>query len=129
MTTIATIHPVAAATAATVQAKDDTRYYLNGILIQAREAGGVIAVGCDGHRMISAIDREGSVEGESLIAKIDSTVITKCRNRKAESLELRSDGVAVVHFSDGQFVGGWERRQIPRLADGDAQSFTGTRSN
>ena len=47
------------AAASVVQAKDDVRYYLNGILIEKGPDNRPIIVATDGHRLVAAIDENG----------------------------------------------------------------------
>lgn len=44
-------------------AVNDIRYYLNGILIEKAEGGGVYLVACDGHTMCVIHDATGTIEG------------------------------------------------------------------
>jgi hypothetical protein len=97
MTTIATLHPIAAAAASLIQGKKDVRDYLNGIHIEPRKAGGVIVVGTDGQRLLAIADKEGTLEGKSIIVRLDPQTVTKCKQAKAGNvLELRDDGTAHI---------------------------------
>lgn len=62
--------------AATCMADHDIRYYLNGIYVEPREAGGVFIVGCDGHRMMVVIDETGSAS-ESAILSMDRATVAR----------------------------------------------------
>ena len=47
------------AAASVIQAKDDVRYYLNGVLIEKGRDNKPIIVATDGHRMVAALDENG----------------------------------------------------------------------
>jgi len=49
---------------------DETRYYLKGIQIEPCEAGGVLLVSTDGHRMIVIRDPDGLVDGGTAIISV-----------------------------------------------------------
>lgn len=45
--------------------KHDIRYYLNGLRVEAAgDRPGVYLVGCDGHRLLVAYDKDGEIEGD-----------------------------------------------------------------
>ena len=46
------------AAASVVQAKNDVRYYLNGILIEKAPDKGLLIVATDGHRLVAALDED-----------------------------------------------------------------------
>ena len=46
------------AAASVVQAKNDVRYYLNGILIERAPDKGLLIVATDGHRLVAALDED-----------------------------------------------------------------------
>ena len=71
------VNAKALAAAYLFQAKNDVRYYLNGILIQTnKNDGGVNVVGTDGFRMIVIHDPNGECE-EDIILNFESPTITK----------------------------------------------------
>lgn len=76
--------------AATCMATHDIRYYLNGVLIEPREAGGVFIVATDGHRLMAVIDETGSASESAILSLDKSTVARMVRpdaksNRPADS--------------------------------------------
>lgn len=62
--------------AASCMAKLDIRYYLKGVYIEPREAGGVFIVGCDGHRLMAVIDETG-VASEAAILHLDRATVQR----------------------------------------------------
>lgn len=54
--------------AASCMAKHDIRYYLNGVLVEPREAGGVFIVATDGHRLIAVIDPTGEASEPTILS-------------------------------------------------------------
>lgn len=53
--------------AATCMARNDIRYYLNGVYIEPREGGGVIIVATDGHRICAVIDASGAISAPTIL--------------------------------------------------------------
>ena len=96
MSTIATINAHALAAAATCQAKDDVRYYLNGILIEPIKDGGVRVIATNGHRIIWITDPEGTCE-EKIICTFETTALTKMRQERANIVSVqRVDDTTVI---------------------------------
>lgn len=66
-------------------ARADIRYYLNGIHVEsAKDRDGVYVVGCDGHRLTIAYDREGVLEGDDgkgVTMRMPSAFVSACRAR------------------------------------------------
>lgn len=61
-------------------ARQDIRYYLNGIYIEAAEKGGVYLVGCDGSTMAVIYDKDGMIEGAtSVIMRATPGLISACK--------------------------------------------------
>lgn len=73
----------------TAISKDNIRYYLNGVFITRREAGGAYVVATDGHRMLVGYDNEAHVdEGEGVIlATLRLPALVKlCKPRKGSAI-------------------------------------------
>ena len=65
----------------TAVSKEETRYYLNGVKIEAHPEKGALLIATDGHRMVVAHDEAGVCEGEAIVA-IPAFVRAQCRNAK-----------------------------------------------
>lgn len=74
--------------AMTCMAKRDIRYYLCGILVEPRPAGGVFIVGTDGARLIVVIDETGECE-EPTILSIDQALQQRCAKPGAYSKNVQ----------------------------------------
>jgi hypothetical protein len=48
-------------------AKQDVRYYLNGVQVRPDNKGGALAIGCDGHTMVCMRDESGFVDRECIL--------------------------------------------------------------
>ena len=62
----------------TAVSTEETRYYLNGVHIEAHPEKGAILVSTDGHRMIVAHDPEGECS-ESVIVKLPRFALAQCK--------------------------------------------------
>ena len=62
--------------AATCMAVHDIRYYLNGIHVEPREAGGVFIIATDGHRLMAVIDETGSAS-EAATLRVDRATLSR----------------------------------------------------
>ncbi len=80
-------------------AKLDIRYYLNGLRVEAaKDRPGVYLVGCDGHRLTAAYDREGILEGDDghgVIMRLPSAFVSACKARSPVPLLVVADGKRV----------------------------------
>lgn len=59
---------------------EETRYYLNGVLVEPHPDGGVLLVATDGHRMVAIKDDEGETNG-TWICAAPSEITAVCRKR------------------------------------------------
>ena len=101
MTTLATVNAHALAAAGTCQAKDDVRYYLNGILVSPIKTGGVHIVATNGHRMIVITDPDGTCE-KPIIITFEPAALTKMRQIRAETVLIkRVDNETVIATIEG----------------------------
>lgn len=62
--------------------KEETRYYLNGVHIEAHPQKGVLLVSTDGHRMVCIHDVDGQCD-KPVIAQLPTYVRQLCRPKKA----------------------------------------------
>ena len=122
--------------AAMCASKEDTRYYLNGVAIQA-SARGVFIVATDGHRLAAFKQLQG-YDGESFNIIIPLDIIAKIKlNKKDPFATLKlADGLlnqwsithdgSTITFSviDGTFPD-WQRI-IPKEVDGKTAQFNMT---
>lgn len=125
--------PALVAAAAMCISTDSTRYYLNGVYLEPRDAGGLFIVSTDGHRMFVAVDREGSIDGPAggailacekrdwaAFAKAESATITgpvsapMVETSAIKASDCRRFGAG---FIDGSFPD-WTR-VLPASIDGD----------
>jgi hypothetical protein len=76
-------------------ARADIRYYLNGIHVEAaKERPGVYVVGCDGHRLTIAYDREGMIsgdDGKGVTMRMPHAFVTACKARGSASYVIAQD--------------------------------------
>jgi len=75
-------------------AKQDIRYYLNGINIRPLEDGSVMVVATDGHRYVVVRDPNGFAERE-VIVNIDKDALKHATNAK-HTLDVMSNGSAIL---------------------------------
>jgi hypothetical protein len=113
MSTLAKVNPKALAAAYICQGQDDVRYYLNGILIEPVDTGGVRCVATDGHRMIIVTDPAGHCE-DPIIVAFESTTITKMRQKKASTVTVSS----VDDDTDIAKISGLEHVSSVEIIDG-----------
>lgn len=62
----------------TAVSKEETRYYLNGVKVEAHPEKGALLIATDGHRMVVAHDETGICEGEAIV-RIPAFVRAQCR--------------------------------------------------
>jgi hypothetical protein len=78
--------------------KDETRYYLQGFLVEPCASGGVLLVATDGNRMLVIRDEAGSCDAPEIV-RLEKETIAACRPTKpgpARMLLLRNGKVASV---------------------------------
>ena len=108
-------------------AKNDIRYYLNGIHFESTP-NGIIAASTDGHRLLCINLPDQQAEGVK--ALIPRALIEAAINTKAPSIDVMIDGASVTLSSAGQNVSGSIpegvfpdfRRVIPNTVSGEAGS-------
>lgn len=82
-------------------AKQDVRYYLNGMFITpAANKEGVLLVATDGHRMVVIWDKNGYSNGE-WICQLSPQAIAAA---KKASTKIRSKGANPLHYENSQLV-------------------------
>lgn len=86
--------------------KRDIRYYLNGLRIEAAgDRDGVYIVGCDGHRLTVAYDKDGKLEGDDgagLIMRMPRQLVSACKASSSVPLKVvcHGDHICVGDESD-----------------------------
>lgn len=81
--------------------KNETRYYITGVLVEPCASGGVAIVATDGHRMFVSYDPAGSVD-HPVILKADKSVLSACK--KADQI-VRTGGEHADLLKDGSVCG------------------------
>jgi len=74
-------------------AKQDIRYYLNGIRVEPSEKGGVYLVATNGHIMLVIHDLTGTFEGDAksyASIRLTPWFISACKSRDVKSYVLRA---------------------------------------
>ena len=74
---------------------EETRYYLNGVLVEPHPDGGVLLVATDGHRMVAIRDEEGETNG-SWICAAPREIMALCRKRAKQF----GSAPGHIHFVD-----------------------------
>lgn len=87
-------------------AKQDIRYYLNGVYVcpAPEHLGGIYLVGTNGHVMAVIHDKEGTIEGaESLIFRVTDGLVRACNARTTwtKKVLITGDRVTVAHDFEG----------------------------
>ena len=82
---ILAIHPKTIAACGLFQAKNNVRYYLNGIYFEPGKNGGVVAVATDGHSMLAVYDEHATIEAP-IIVEFQPYTITQCRGKNPGAL-------------------------------------------
>lgn len=77
---------------------EHTRYYLNGVLLDAHPDGGVLLVAMDGHKLVAIRDPEGKIADGPAIIRATKTTLAAAR-RRLSLRELKEGGPlqVVVH--------------------------------
>lgn len=91
---IARISAVAVKVVFPFAAKQDIRFYLNGINIRPLEDGSVMVVATDGHRYVVVRDPHGHAERELIVA-LDKDALKHASNAK-HTLDVMSNGSAMI---------------------------------
>jgi hypothetical protein len=91
---VARVNAMAIKVAYPFVAKNDIRYYLNGINIRPLESGGVMIVATDGHRYVVIHDAHGFAEKELIVAVKKDAL--KSADAKA-TLDVFSNGSVIFH--------------------------------
>jgi hypothetical protein len=73
--------------------KEETRYYLNGVLIEPHAVKGVILVATDGHRMVVIHDETGHAD-ESAIVHLSPEALKACKPGRNERRLLEVTDIA-----------------------------------
>lgn len=83
---------------------EETRHYLNGVHIEKHARGGLLMVATDGHRLMCVHDEKGSIEGDSVIVKLDKAALAACKAGRGEPddrrLKLEGNNVTVQNCHD-----------------------------
>jgi hypothetical protein len=91
---IARVNAIAVKMAFPFVAKNDIRFYLNGINIRPLEDGTAMIVACDGHRYVVVRDPHGYVEKE-IVVHLSKDSIKHTSNAK-HTLDVMSNGSAMI---------------------------------
>lgn len=75
---------------AAFMAKQDIRYYLNGVLVEKAPQGGVFLVATDGHQLIAIHDKDGSIEGQTQAVLSISAGLVSAAKKCGESGTIQS---------------------------------------
>ena len=79
--------------------REETRFYLSGVLIEPHPEQGVLLVATDGHRLIVIHDEDGFAK-EKIIVRMDKSPLSLCKKRSTEvvnrEVEVFADGMAFV---------------------------------
>lgn len=89
------VHAKAIAAAAICAAKDDVRYYLNGVYFEPCDTGGVHVVATDGHRMLHILDPDGTCNAPVILA-FDPQAVTKMKQARAERVKVSARDDEVI---------------------------------
>jgi hypothetical protein len=66
-------------------AKNDIRYYLNGIYVEPHPEQGVILIATDGHAMVFIHDKDGKANG-SYICALPKQIVSACSAKKLKDI-------------------------------------------
>jgi hypothetical protein len=104
---------------AKIMAKNDVRYYLNGIHIQSNPAGkGVIISATDGHRLLSILDKRGYTNGEWICEISSSLVSASVKASKHKNTRISSHDAIVTFKGNGTYVyGGFHEPEKSQLGE------------
>lgn len=78
-------------------AKQDIRYYLNGLCVERAKQGGVYLVGCDGHTMAVVYDKDGSIEGaDDAIFRVSPGLIAAAKKANSKHEKPHQHRICVL---------------------------------
>jgi hypothetical protein len=111
--------------------KGDSRYYLEGVHIEAAPEGGAFLVATDGHRMMVVHDSEASAPERPLIMQASALALKACKAKESARIIIGNGGGEIVTDEgqslasgiaeiDGTFVD-W-RRVVPVALPEDGPS-------
>jgi hypothetical protein len=71
----------------------DVRYYLNGVKLEAPSSGGLLLVGCNGHRMLAIHDQKGSLASPHpiIVPRVALPGVSLRGKRGARTIVLMAD--------------------------------------
>jgi DNA polymerase-3 subunit beta len=78
---LARVNPKYFAAMALFMAKQDVRYYLNGISVEPHPDGGAIIVATDGHRLAVIHDPDGWCTQQIIVGEIKKPLLDACKKR------------------------------------------------
>lgn len=67
---------------------EETRYYLNGVFIQAADDGGAVLVATNDHIMLAFRDADGFVSGGTGIVRLEPKMLQGCLPKKESGADL-----------------------------------------
>lgn len=76
-------------------AKQDIRYYLNGVHVEPHPNGGAQITGCDGHRVLQVHDRDAT-DVETMIISLDKASRSALKSGRFVQTEFEPGRVAIV---------------------------------
>jgi len=100
--------------AAMFQSTEETRFYLQGVLIEPHHEKGVFLVTTDGHRMFVAHDESGSADGQ-MIVRLGKDQLKSCQTGRGEdsSRRLHADDAKLPAYVSARgehvaLMNGWQ---------------------
>ncbi len=87
------------ALAASMMAKNDIRYYINGVYIEPHPVKGVVAVGTDGHMLAIAHDPDGSIDKPAIFSLSPRTV-AMLKTNKTGKVRVVGGKLEVTNIAD-----------------------------
>ena len=76
--------------------KEGTRYYLQGVHIEAAPEGGAFLVATDGHRMLAVHDREASAPERPVIMQASALALKACKAKESARIIIGNGGGEIV---------------------------------
>lgn len=77
------------------KASNDIRYYLNGVYVEPRSAGGAVIVATNGHAMGVWLDESGEIE-RPVILRIGAKLQAACQGADTKRLTIIDNRLAVI---------------------------------
>lgn len=96
--------------AALFVAKNDVRYYLQGVCVQPHPVAGVYVVATDGHRLAVFHDPGGSTDAAEAVIPVNMELRKSCRSKKTEPervLVVQSEELETLQVSAAVFDLDW----------------------